>query len=67
MLPLSCKIWNHKTRNLILLDIAGNEILQMQSINNKYLLNGSNLAKGLYLFRIQNDKTEIANGKLIVQ
>ncbi len=53
--------------NLILLDIAGNVILQLQSNNNKYLLNGSNLAKGLYLFRIQNNTTEIANGKLIVQ
>lgn len=53
--------------NLILLDIAGNEILQLQSNNNKYEINGSNLAKGLYLFRIQNDKSEIANGKLMVQ
>ena len=53
--------------SLILIDITGKEILQQSSDNNQYEINGSDLAKGFYLFRIKNDTTEIATGKIIVQ
>jgi hypothetical protein len=53
--------------SLILIDITGKEILQLQSNNNQYEINGSDLAKGFYLFRIKNDIAEIATGKIIVQ
>lgn len=52
---------------LILYDISGKEIMQLKSNNNQYQINGNALEKGMYLFKIKNDKEEIASGKLLLQ
>lgn len=58
---------NYQELELTIYDIAGRNVLQYMSTDNKIQIQRGNLAKGVYIYQLQADGEPVGTGKLIVR